>query len=45
MVILSNFMTRETSELSLLSDIPAATTIELTDDREDTEADDLSLGG
>ena len=44
MVILSNFMTRETSELSLLSDIPA-TTIELTDDREDTEADDLSLGG
>ena len=42
--ILSNFVARETSELSLLSDIPA-TTIELTDDLEDAEADDLSLGG
>ena len=40
--ILSNFVARETSEFSLLLDIPATIT-KLTDDRED--ADDLSLGG
>ena len=40
--ILSNFVARETSELSLLSDIPA-TTLELTDDQEDAESEDLSL--
>jgi hypothetical protein len=39
--ILSNFVARETSEFSLLLDIPATIT-KLTDDRED--ADDLSLG-
>jgi hypothetical protein len=40
--ILSNFVARETSEFSLLLDIPATIT-KLTDDRKD--ADDLSLGG
>ena len=40
--ILSNFVARETSEFSLLLDIPA-TIAKITDDRED--ADDLSLGG
>ena len=40
--ILSNFVARETSEFSLLLDIPATIT-KLTDDRED--ADDLSFGG
>ena len=40
--ILSNFVARETSEFSLLLDIPATIT-KLTDDRED--ADNLSLGG
>jgi hypothetical protein len=41
-LILSNFVARETSEFSLLLDIPATIT-KLTDDRKD--ADDLSLGG
>jgi hypothetical protein len=40
--LLSNFVARETSEFSLLLDIPATIT-KLTDDRKD--ADDLSLGG